>query len=122
MPRIDGHLDEPIWSQAAEASGFVQREPRGGEPASSGTEVRVFYNKRFLLIGARLVDPEPSRIVASEYRRDADLEAEDSFEVFLETFLDGRNAFFFATNAVGAQRDALVRNEGEALNWEWDGI
>ena len=53
---------------------------------------------------------------------DADLEADDAFEIFLDTFRDRRNAFYFATNPAGAQRDALIRNEGAVLNFEWDGI
>ena len=128
VPRLDhpvvpdGRLDEPVWARAAVARDFVQREPRAGEPASQPTEVLLFYTDRFLFIGARLHDSEPSRIVGSEYRRDASLDANDAFEVFLDTFHDGRNAFYFQTNAVGAQRDALVRNEGESVNWEWDGV
>lgn len=120
--KVDGRLSEPQWDQAAAVRDFVQREPDGGEPATQPTEVRLFYTRRMPFIGARLADSEPTRIVATEYRRDTDLEAEDTFEVFLDTFRDRRNAFYFATNAVGAQRDALVRNEGEALNWEWDGV
>jgi hypothetical protein len=122
MPRLDGRLEEAVWARAAVARDFVQREPRGGEPALQPTEVRVFYNRQHLLIAARLEDSQSERIVASEYQRDANLEANDTFEVMLDTFRDRRNAFYFATNPVGTQRDALVRDEGEALNWEWDGI
>ena len=120
--RIDGRLDEAVWSTAQVATGFVQSEPRPGEPAERQTEVLVVYTTDHLLIGARLRDDDPSRIVATEYRRDALLASEDSFEVFLDTFHDRRNAFYFATNAVGARLDGLVRGEGAALNFEWDGV
>lgn len=122
IPRIDGRLDEALWTTAQVATGFVQSEPRPGEPAERETEVLVAYTRDHLLIGARLRDDEPSRIVATEYRRDAMLMSEDSFEVFLDTFRDRRNAFYFATNAVGARLDGLVRGEGAALNFEWDGV
>jgi hypothetical protein len=122
IPRIDGHLDETLWTLAATARGFVQTEPRAGAPAEKATEVYVAYTEDFLLIGARLLDDEPSRIVATEYRRDAPLQSEDSFELYLDTFLDRRNAFYFATNAVGARLDGLVRDEGASLNFEWDGV
>jgi hypothetical protein len=121
-PTIDGQLDESLWLRAATATGFIQAEPRAGERARRETEVKVAYSRDLLLIGARLYDDEPSRIVASEYQRDAMLQAEDSFEVFLDTFRDSRNAFYFATNAVGARLDGLVRAEGAALNFEWDGV
>jgi hypothetical protein len=122
MPRIDGRLEEAVWRTAATATGFIQTEPRAGEPAERETVVLVAYTRDHLLIGARLLDDEPSRIVATEYRRDALLRSEDSFEVYLDTFHDRRNAFYFATNAVGARLDGLVRAEGAALNFEWDGV
>ncbi len=122
IPRIDGRLDEALWKKTQVATGFVQSEPRPGEPAEKETEVLVAYTRDHLLIGARLKDHDPSRIVATEYRRDAPLNSEDSFEVFLDTFRDRRNAFYFATNAVGARLDGLVRGEGTALNFEWDGV
>ncbi len=121
-PRIDGRLSEAFWREAPAAAEFIQAEPRAGEPAERKTEVRVAYTRDRLLIGARMWDDEPSRIVATEYRRDALLQSEDSFEVFLDTFHDRRNAFYFATNAVGARLDGLVRGEGAALNFEWDGV
>jgi hypothetical protein len=121
-PRIDGRLTEAFWRDAPVAADFTQAEPRAGELAERKTEVRVVYTRDRLLIGARLWDDEPSRIVATEYRRDALLQSEDSFEVFLDTFHDRRNAFYFATNAVGARLDGLVRGEGAALNFEWDGV
>jgi hypothetical protein len=122
IPQLDRRLDESLWTRAAQADAFTQREPRGGQPATVATDVRVFYTARTLYIGAILQDTEPLRIVSSEYVRDAPLDANDSFEVFLDTFHDRRNAFYFVTNAVGAQRDGLVRNEGETLNWEWDAV
>ena len=36
---IDGRLDEPAWASAPAATGFVQRSPFRGEPASEPTEV-----------------------------------------------------------------------------------
>lgn len=122
MPRIDGRLDDAVWRTAAVVSNFIQTEPDGGQAATQPTQVFIAYTAQTLLIGARLADNEASRIVASEYRRDAMLDADDSFEVFLDTFRDKRNAFYFATNPVGIQLDALVRNEGALLTYEWDGV
>ena len=122
LPRIDGMLSEPLWQSATDITDFVQSEPRAGEPATERTEVRILYTRDVLLIGARLFDTEPDRIVGTEYRRDALLEAEDSFEIFFDTFRDGRNAFYFATNPVGARLDGVMSNEGAVQNFEWDGV
>lgn len=122
MPRIDGRLDEAVWTGAAVASDFVQTEPSEGLAANQPTEVRVLFTAHYLVIGARLHDREGSRITANQFLRDGNLDGNDTFQVYLDTFRDRRNAFFFATNPVGVERDGLVRDEGGTVNWEWDGI
>ncbi|HZI49764.1 MAG TPA: hypothetical protein VFD75_18345, partial [Pyrinomonadaceae bacterium] len=42
--KIDGHLDEPSWSQAEAATDFRQESPTEGAAASEKTEVRVLYD------------------------------------------------------------------------------
>ena len=122
MPVLDGTLDEAIWSRAARADGFIQTEPTQGEPARWPTEVYIAYTRSALLVGARLRDEDPDAIVAREYRRDGNLEADDNFMVVLDTYHDHRNAFYFSTNAVGTRQDGLIQNEGAAVNNEWDGV
>ena len=119
---MDGLLDDPAWSDAQPIGDFTQREPHNGDAASERTEVRVVYTGRTIFIGARLFDSQASRIIAAAYQRDSELTSDDTFEVCLDTFHDFRNAFYFASNALGTQRDGLVRNEGEDLNWQWDGV
>ncbi len=120
--RVDGILDEQEWELAQGISDFTQREPKEGDPATERTEVAVLYDEEFLYIGAFCYDSQPQRIVATEMRRDAELRHNDYFEVFLDTFHDHRNAFYFATNPLGARRDALIREDGSNINWNWDGI
>ena len=38
----------------------------------------------------------------------------------LDTFHDHRNAFHFAINPLGTQYDALITDEGQDVNLEWD--
>jgi hypothetical protein len=120
--KIDGRLDDPIWQHAQRLTRFIQREPNDGAPVSEPTEVRVAFDAKNFYIAADMQDREPERIIANVMRRDADLLSNDSFEIYLDTFHDHRNFFFFATNALGAQRDGLIRNEGENQNWDWDGV
>jgi hypothetical protein len=53
--------------------------------------------------------------------RDADLSADDRIEILIDTFRDRRNAFYFATNPLGALVDALIIENGQ-INKEWDAI
>ena len=48
---IDGNLDEPEWSLAQPATGFIQQEPLMGEPSTELTEVRFLYDDENLYLG-----------------------------------------------------------------------
>lgn len=119
---VDGLLDEPAWRQAEVGNGFRQREPREGAPASERTEFSIAYTQSTLYVALRAFDREPGRIIAKEMERDAELASDDSFVLVFDTFLDGRNAFAFATNPNGARHDALITDEGRDVNAEWDGV
>ncbi|MEM7349643.1 MAG: DUF5916 domain-containing protein [Acidobacteriota bacterium] len=119
---LDGRLDESAWRQAAVASGFTQREPEPGVPASERTEVRVVFDEKTLYIGILAFDADPEAIIAREMQRDGGLFRDDSVIVLLDTFDDDRNTYFFETNPVGARTDSLVTDEGRDTNFEWDGV
>jgi len=119
---VDGKLDEPAWRKAEVIDNLIQREPQEGEPITEPTEIRILYDDEYLYIGVICTDSHPDRIVASEMRRDAPLEDNDYFEIYLDTYHDHRNATYFMTNPLGAQRDALISEEGSRINWDWDGL
>jgi len=56
---VDGALDEPAWSTAPIANGFIQNDPREGSPATYDTEVRVLYTDDALYFGVWAKDEEP---------------------------------------------------------------
>ncbi len=120
--RLDGRLDEEVWKRAPAARGFTQREPRPGEPAGEETEIRIVYTRRTLYVGIHAFAADPAKIVAGEMGLDADLFRDDSVIVLLDTFDDHRNAYFFETNANGARTDALITDEGQDQNFDWDGV
>jgi hypothetical protein len=119
---LDGMLDEPSWSEAPMASGFIQNDPREGSPATYDTEVRVLYTDDALYFGVFARDDEPSKIIVSDLKKDYNTGASDGFRVVLDTFHDGRNAYQFATNPAGAKWDSQMANEGRDNNANWDGI
>ena len=129
---VDGRLDEAAWQAADTISGLLQREPDEGAPATETTVVRILYDDTNLYIGIEARDSEPEGIVARLLERDALTRfgffggltdsPDDMVGIVLDTFHDGRNAFYFATNALGNQSDALIENEGQNVNADWDGI
>lgn len=117
---LDGRLDEASWALAQPVTDFRQRDPQEGEPASERTEVRILFDHRQLYLGVVCYDSNPAAIVATELRRDGQMEGDDIFEAIFDTFHDHRNGFRFRVNALGTMRDQSVTNEGQSSNDNWD--
>jgi hypothetical protein len=112
-PVIDGRLDDEVWQRATVISGFTQREPHEGEPATERTEVRLLTDGTALYVGAWLFDRDPAAIVRGEKVRDATLTNSDYFGFILDTYLDRQNGFVFSTTPAGIEYDGQVVKEGE---------
>ena len=119
---LDGRLDEGSWAAAPVATGFVQNDPREGDPATFDTEVRLLYDDRALYIGVFAKDPSPGEIIVNELRKDFNTGNADGFQVVIDTFKDERNGYQFAINPGGAKWDSQMSNEGRDNNANWDGI
>jgi hypothetical protein len=127
-PKMDGTLDDPLWRQATPISNFLQREPFEGQPPTERTEVRILYTKHEVYFGITCFDLEPSKVVATELRRDVSQELDDYFEIVIDSAHDRRNAYVFQINPLGTQRDALITEEQRTDSSSgdgdsgWDGI
>lgn len=117
---LDGRLDEPIWRRTTPAASFLQREPIEGADPTQLTEVHVAYDRHALYLGILLHDTDPSAVLGYQRQRDADLSSDDRFQFVLDTFLDGRTAYFFEINPAGQMGDGLLR--AGSVNRSWDGI
>lgn len=130
---LDGRIDEAAWDAAAPLTGFLQREPDEGEPATERTEVRFLFDESNLYVGILAFDARPDAIVARILERDGLLGGiggfgggllgipDDAVGLVLDTFHDHRNSFLFVTNPLGSVNDALIESEGDA-NVDWDGV
>jgi hypothetical protein len=120
-PRVDGRLDDPAWATAEAATGFRQRAPRDGEPASERTEVRMVYDNEAVYIGARMFDSQPDRIAAQLGRRD-DLGASDYFEVAFDSYHDHLTSFLFYVNPLGVKMDLVASQDFGFGDTGWDPV
>ena len=122
--RIDGKLDEPAYASVQSVTDFIQMEPAGGQPASEKTEVWVFFDERNVYVTMRAWESRPELMVANEMRRDSNnIRMGDSVGFSLDTFHDGRNAFQFEVNPLGARTDGQSSNERQySADWNpvWD--
>ena len=120
--RLDGVLDEEVWTRARGMSGFVQSEPREGQPATEQTEVFVAFDDENLYIAAFMHDSEAGSERINDIRKDFSEADQDDFEVILDTFRDQRNGYVFITNPAGGRADRQVAGEGRDINTSWDAI
>jgi len=120
--RIDGKLEEPVWTSAALIGELVQVLPREGDGPSERTEVRVLVDSEALYFGIHCYDRSPTGIVATQLIRDADLDVDDYVSVVIDPFFDHRNGFFFKVNPAGARADGQISNSAEFVSLDWDGI
>ncbi|MDG2475714.1 MAG: DUF5916 domain-containing protein [Flavobacteriaceae bacterium] len=112
-PVIDGEvINDKVWNNILPITSMTQVTPNFGKPSSEKTEIRLAYTNKTFYVSVIGYDSDPSRIVVSDSRRDADLNDEDSFLFILDTYNDFQNGFLFGTNADGMQYDAQIDNEG----------
>src|SRR5262245_3732756 len=104
--KVDGVLDEPVWSEAARLGDFSQFSPSDGRPAEQKTEVLVWYSSTAMHFGIR-AEATPGSVRAHLTDRDRIL-LDDYIEIQLGTFNDGRSAFVFIVNPFGIQADGAL--------------
>lgn len=118
---IDGSFDEPFWSQAPPATGFVQFEPVPNVPPSLQTSVRVLYDDRAVYIAAELMDPAVDSLMLQLSQRDESA-ITDYFSVVIDPYRSGLNGFGFSVTSANVQSDFLFANDMEDDTWNgvWD--
>ena len=122
-PRIDGVLDEPFWAAIPPITGFRQRDPVDGAPASERTEVRIAYDEDALYFGFTFFDSEPDRIRRAILHRGGRIDKDDRVVIGLDSYHDRRNGYIFEVGALGTQDDAIFADESLVLDdWSWDGV
>ena len=119
---IDGRLDEDVYERVRPASGFIQMEPQGGQPATERTEVWVFFDATTVYVAFKAWESDPSRTIVNEMRRDSNnIRQGDSLGFSFDTFLDKRNAVQFEVNVLGGRTDGQSTNERQ-YNGDWNPV
>ena len=121
-PRIDGVLDEAMWEQATPVDDFHQVEPLEFARPGERTEVRVFFTKDAVYVGARMYQ-DPSRITANIQKQGADAQIydDDWFGFDVDPWNARRNGYFFLVNPNGVRWDGAFKNIS-GLDNDWTGI
>ena len=110
--RIDGRLDEAVYTTVPAFSDFIQMEPQAGAPATQKTDVWVLFDRNNVYVTARVWEDHPDRMIANEMRHDSNVMANNEHVVFVfDTFHDRRNGFTFMTTPINGRSEGQVTNE-----------
>jgi hypothetical protein len=120
--KIDGRLDESVYTDVPAITEFIQQDPDEGAPISERTESWVMFDDVNLYFTCRCWDQHPERIVANDMRRDSsNLRQNDNFGLVLDTFHDKRNGFLFYVTPVGGMFDGATTDE-RINNADWNTV
>lgn len=116
--KIDGNLDEAMWTQAETATGFTNFQPVAGEMPSQATEVKILYDDKAIYFGAYLAETSRDEISTELSSRD-NINYTDWFGVVLDTYGNATEASEFIVLSTGTQFDARVSAaNGEDPSWD----
>jgi len=121
-PKINGSLDDEIWSLGEWKGDFIQQFPYSGSPASEPSYFKILYDRTNLYVALICKDSEPDKIVDKLGRRDS--RTGDIAGIALDSYFDKRTAFEFSITVAGQKMDLKHLGDwGFDFNWNavWDG-
>jgi hypothetical protein len=122
-PKLDGILDDAVWStDALPMDKWVSYNPMRGEPALQRTDVWVAYDDKALYFAFRCYDTEPGQIRTTISKRD-NVWNDDWVGVSLDSSRTSQVAYHMFVNPSGIQMDALntgANGEDTSPDWVWD--
>jgi hypothetical protein len=121
--KVDGVLDEEVYTREQPFGGLIQVTPDFGRPQSERSDVWVTYDDTHIYLTCRCWDSAPpDEWVVNELRRDTGgLRNNDHIGVMFDTFYDRRSGFAFYTNPLGARADYSIVDEGNS-NSDWNPV
>ncbi|HUP46259.1 MAG TPA: DUF5916 domain-containing protein, partial [Thermoanaerobaculia bacterium] len=108
-PVIDGDLSDPAWQGAPEITGFTQRDPEEGKPATQQTRLKVVYDDEAIYFGAFMEDSGKVKTLLA--RRDSAPNAGDYIRISIDSQHDRLNGAAFGVNPSNMQGDMILYND-----------
>jgi len=118
---IDGELSESVWNQAPFSDGFTQIRPVPSKKATKETKITMLYDADAIYFGVICYDHPDSISKVLSLRDDYNANL-DVFGIFLDTYNDNQNGFYFGVTSKGVQLDAkIISNDfNDQLNLVWN--
>jgi len=120
-PVVDADLSDAIWASAPEMTGFTQRDPNEGQPATQQTRIKAAYTDEAIYFAAVMEDS--GKVTPLLARRDSDLNDGDYIRISIDSQQDRLNGAAFVVNASNVQMDMILYNDiYDDISWDavWD--
>ena len=113
-PRLDGELNDAVWTSALKVTDFKTFYPDFGKVIPESTVAFAAFDDTNLYFAFRCFDPEPSKIKATMAARD-NIRNDDWICLNIDTFNDQQSLFAFYVNPLGIQMDSRGTNSTEDM-------
>ena len=120
--RIDGVLDDPVWSDALVFRLDYETNPGENIKPEVETECRMVYSRTHLYYGCHAFDPEPDKIRARFSDRDRSFPTDDVVGLAVDPFNLNNTSFVFDVNPLGIQNDRVYSEVAGRSDPSWDAL
>ncbi len=116
-PKLEDFLENRPREAELSVSDFRQNSPGDGTPASESTTAYLSYDDKNLY--AVFVCQEEAGVVRAHLSKREATDQDDGVGLLLDTFRDFHRAYFFYSNPLGVQTDAIY-TEGQGYDFSFD--
>lgn len=117
--KIDGVLDEAVWTTTEVAQHFNKKYPNNVGEAKRQTEVRITYDNENIFFAFKVYDSGAALIKG--LKRDIGHDGNDGVGIMLDPQNKKTNGFYFVVSALNVQSDDQLSNSyDDKPSWSWD--
>ena len=119
---LDGQIAEHTWQKADVAKNFYLNFPVDSLRPTFQSEARLAYDDHFFYVSFVCYDDSKPNIMQS-LRRDFDWDLNDNIGIYLDSYNDYTNGFYFAITPFGVQHEGIISAGGQddgGFNESWD--
>ena len=119
-PVIDGILDDKAWKQAKQLDPFIPLRVELKDQAEYKTTVSVLWDKDNLYVSFDCCEPDPNNLSIRGSKKDDNIWAGDSVELFITASDKSKPFFHFIVNPENTQWDAITDTASNDTKWNAD--
>src|SRR6266481_2593602 len=116
-PKLEDFLENQPREAELTVTDFRQNSPGDGAPATEPTTAYLSYDDKNLYVA--FVCRDESGAVRAHLSKREDSDQDDGVGVLLDTFRDFHRAYYFFSNPLGVQTDAIY-TEGQGYDFSFD--